>query len=408
MTRNRASRTATRTAALALGAVVAAPLLVGCVPNDPASSEAGGDGPVTLSVSSTADACDVSAAEAPSGNVVFSVKNDGDEVTEFYLLAEDGLRIVSEVENIGPGLTRDLVVVAKPGSYVTACKPGMVGDGIRADFTVTDSGADTAPTGELADQVDAAAVNYVAYVKDQTEQLLTGTEDFVAAYTAGDDDTARDLYAPVRLHWERIEPVAESFGDLDPSMDLREADLEAGQEWTGWHLLEKDLWAPEPADNGGEKYTPLTTAERADYAERLLSDTQELYDRTHAAEFADTIDAAAIGNGAKGLLDEVATGKVTGEEEIWSHTDLWDFQANVDGAKVGYDGLRDVVLAKDEALAGDLDERFETLQGLLDQYQEGDGFVAYTELTPDQVKELAAAVDALSEPLSQLTAAVVL
>ena len=44
--------------------------------------------------------------------------------------------IVGEVENIGPGLTRELSVTVASGAYVTACKPGMTGAGIRADFTV--------------------------------------------------------------------------------------------------------------------------------------------------------------------------------------------------------------------------------------------------------------------------------
>lgn len=401
----RSSRLAAPLAVLALALPLAA-----CVDNAPAApgGATGAAGPAAITVDSSADACALSAASAPSGNVVFKVTNSGNDVTEFYLLAEDGLRIISEVENIGPGLARDLVVVAKPGTYVAACKPGMVGDGIRHPFTVTDSGAVVAPSGELAEQIDAATTSYVAYVKDQTEQLLTGTQAFVDAYTTGDDDAARALYASTRLHWERIETVAESFGDLDPRMDLREADLAEGEEWTGWHLLEKDLWAPSPDANGGTVYTPLTTAQRADYAARLLADTTELNSRTHAPEFASTITADFIGNGAKGLLDEVATGKVTGEEEIWSHTDLWDFQANVDGACVAYEGLRDVVVAKDPALAEDLDARFDTLTGLLDAHRDGDGFVLYTALSTDEVKKLSVAVDALSEPLSRLTATVVL
>ena len=105
-----------------------------CTEND-SGSEGG-----AIKVRSTADACEVSAAEAPSGTVVFEVTNDGSEVTEFYLLGDDGLRVVGEVENIGPGLTRNLVVEVAPGNYFTACKPGMVGDGIRAPFMVTDSG----------------------------------------------------------------------------------------------------------------------------------------------------------------------------------------------------------------------------------------------------------------------------
>ncbi|GHG44540.1 lipoprotein [Flavimobilis marinus] len=401
---SRASRAVGPLAALALMTALA-----GCVDNAPAADSSGtAGGPAGLTVESTASACTLSASTAPSGNLVFTVTNAGSDVTEFYLLAEDGLRIVAEVENIGPGLSRDLVTVAKPGDYFTACKPGMVGDGIRAPFTVTDSGADVAPTGELADQITAATTGYVAYVKDQTEQLLTGTEAFVTAYKSGDDEAARDLYAPTRVHWERIEPVAESFGDLDPRMDLRQADLAEGEEWTGWHLLEKDLWQPTAAANGGEEYVPLTQEQRDTYADQLLADTRDLMDRTHSAEFAAEISADAIGNGAKGLLDEVATGKVTGEEEIWSHTDLWDFQANLDGARVAYDGLRDVTVVKDPALVEQLDTRFAELQGLLDQHRAGDGFVAYTELDTDEVKELSVAVDALSEPLSRLTAAVVL
>ncbi|WP_024285247.1 iron uptake system protein EfeO [Cellulomonas sp. KRMCY2] len=388
--------------AVALTALLVAGL-TGCVANDPAVA---GDGSTTLTVDSSATECLVSADAVPSGTVVFEVTNSGQEVTEFYLLAPDGLRIVSEVENIGPGITRDLVVTVPPGTYQTACKPGMVGAGIRADLTVTDSGIAIGPTGAVADQLAAASFAYLAYVRDQAGQLLTATQDVAALYVAGDDDAARAGYAPTRMHWERIEPVAESFGDLDPRMDLREADVEAGAQWTGWHVIEKDLWPPAPDADGGGVHVPLTTAEREHYADLLVADTQDLYDRVHDDGF--TLSADQIGNGAKSLLDEVATGKVTGEEEVWSHTDLWDFQANVDGAKVAFDGLREVVDAKDPALVETLDERFAHVQGLLDAQRVGDGFAFYTDLTTEEIRELAAAVDALGEPLSRLTAAVVL
>jgi iron uptake system component EfeO len=383
--------TALRLATAASG-VLGLLAVAGCTENVSTVGTAG-----SIAVKSTAAACEVATAQAPSGPVVFTVTNSGDQVTEFYLLGEDGLRIVAEVENIGPGLTRDLVVQAAPGSYFTACKPGMVGDGIRAAFTVTDSGADLTPQGPLAEQITAATTAYAAYVRDQSEQLVADTDEFVAAYLASDDDLARSLYASTRMHWERIEPVAESFGDLDPKLDLREADLEDGQEWTGWHRIEKDLWPP--AD-----YTAMTQAERATIAALLVADTAELNSRVRDMTFT----ADQLGNGAKELLDEVATGKVTGEEEFWSHTDLWDFQANVHGARVMFDSLAPVVEQKDAALAEKLETRFTELQNLLDQYRRGGGFVLYTDLTAAQVKELAAAVDALGEPLSNLTATVVL
>ena len=113
-------------------------------------------------------------------------------------------------------------------------------------------------------------------------------------------------------------------------------------------------------------------------------------------------------NGAIGLLDEVATGKVTGEEEFWSHTDLWDFQANIDGAKVLYAGVRDILLEEDADLAAELDTEFDALQVLLDAERVGDGFTLYTELTPAEIKAFADQVNALGEPLNQLTATLVL
>lgn len=363
----------------------------GCASNN--TSDASG----VLSVQSTADGCEVSSTEAPSGNVVFEVRNDGTEVTEFYLLAADGLRIIGEVENVGPGITRNLVVQVAPGSYITACKPGMIGDGIRAPFTVTNSGVPVA-SGEVTDLLATASDQYRLYVRDQVAQLVDMTQQFADLYRSGSDDAARALYADARMNWERIEPVAESFGDLDPRLDRREADLEPGQQWTGWHAIEKDLWPPD------ESYTARSEEERAALASQLIADTEDLSQRVQDL----TYDATQLGNGAKELLDEVATGKVTGEEEIWSHTDLWDFQANVDGARIAFEALEPALRIANTDLADTLTERFAALQATLDGHRTADGFSLYTDLTAEQVKELADAVDALSEPLAELTAAVVL
>ena len=371
--------------------------LTGCVANTPTTNA----GHTALTVDSSADACTVSAAEVPAGNTRFTVTNSGDQVTEFYLLGDDGLRIVGEVENIGPGLSRDLVVQLPAGSYFTACKPGMVGDGIgKTPFTVTKTQAAAPADVDLAAQIDTANVNYASYVKDQVDQLVTGTAAFTAAYVAGDDDGARSLYAGTRAHWERVETIAESFGDLDPKLDLREADLEEGQEWTGWHAIEKDLW-PADAEAG---FVAYPVEKRAHLADLLVADTAKLHAKVQDLTFT----LAQQTNGAIGLLDEVATGKVTGEEEAWSHTDLWDFQANVDGAKVLYAGVREMVIEKDATLAAKLDTEFASLQALLDAQRVGDGFALYTALTPAEIRALSDQVNALGEPLNQLTATLVL
>ena len=114
-----------------------------------------------------------------------------------------------------------------------------------------------------------------------------------------------------------------------------------------------------------------------------------------------------IANGSRGLLDEVATGKITGEEEYWSRTDLWDFQANIEGAFVAFEGLRPLLKEKNPSLDSQIAAKFAAVQALLDAQREGEGFTTYDKLTKAEIKELSDAVNALSEPVSKLAAAVV-
>ena len=327
---NTLSRSLTLVAATAVGSLV----LAGCVAR---ADQAAGD---ALTVTSTDDSCEISSASSASGTLNFAVTNAGSETTEFYLLASDGLRIVGEVENIAPGASRTLTVLAQPGDYYTLCKPGMIGDGVgRAAFAVTGEAVEVdAQDAELKQQ---AVDLYAAFVKDQVGQLVPAVDDFVAAYVAGDDDTARAMFPQVRAYYERIEPVAEALGDLDPRIDFREVDAVAdGIDWTGFHRIEKDLWVPatDALNSDGvtlawQDWAPSTPEQRADFGDLLIADVQELYDYVHGQEFVDTLESqgiAGVSNGAIALLDEVATGKISGEEDWWSGTDLYDFAANVD------------------------------------------------------------------------------
>ena len=65
-------------------ALLAVPLLAACTDNTAAGSSTGdsGDGRA-LSVAASDTACALSAGTAPSGNLSFTVKNDGAQVTEF-------------------------------------------------------------------------------------------------------------------------------------------------------------------------------------------------------------------------------------------------------------------------------------------------------------------------------------
>jgi iron uptake system component EfeO len=381
---------------LPVAVLATVPFLAACTSNAAdTSGPAGAGGPIT--VTSSDSSCEVSAQSAPAGNLTFNVSNSGSKVTEFYLYSSDGKRIIGEVENIGPGLEGKLIVTADQGSYQTSCRPGMAGTGIRADFTVTEP-----PKGSKAPSKDAVLISraqnrYRVWVQHQADLLVAQTQRFVTAYQAGHDDLARRLYPQARYHWESIETVAESFGNLDPNTDARDPDLSKGQKWTGWHRIEKDLWPQRAKD-----YTQLTMKQRQFYGDDLLKNVTTVRDRIRSLTF--TTDQ--IANGSSGLMEEVATGKVTGEEEYWSHTDLWDFAANVKGAEVAFEDVKPILEKRDPALAKTLTQRFAEIDRLLAQQKVGNGYRLYTDLSKAEIRRLADAVNGLSEPLSHLTAAV--
>lgn len=392
-------------------AVLTALTLTSCV----AKADVAGSG--ALAVTSTDSACELSAASAASGTLRFDVTNSASDVTEFYLLASDGLRIVGEVENIAPGTSRTLTVLAQPGEYVTVCKPGMVGEGIgRAGFSVT--GEAVAATGDEAEQKEHAVSLYAAFVKDQVERLIPAVDGLVAAYESGDDETARALFPTTRAFYERIEPVAESLGDLDPRLDYREVDAAAeGLDWTGFHRIEKDLWVPAAdalnSDDAPawQNWAPSTPAERSAFGDRLIADIAELGDYVHSDEFAQALSdqgIAGISNGAIGLLDEVATGKITGEEDWWSGTDLWDFAANVEGSKMAFSLVQEFAAGSGgAAMTDDIQRGYDDLEAALARHGSLDaGFVDYRALTDADKRELTDLLNALAEPLSQLTATI--
>lgn len=248
-------------------------------------------------------------------------------------------------------------------------------------------------------QVAKATAAYTEYIQDELAGLTAQTTEFVTALKAGNDDEARAIYPNARARWERVEPIAAEFGDLDPAIDAREAGLQEGEEWTGWHRLEKDLW-PARAQNMTPHYTPLTDAQQAELADKLLADTKTIQKQGDELK----ITATDIVEGSQGLLEEIAGGKVTGEEEYWSRTDLWDFQANLDGAWKGFELLEPVIKGRDPKLADKIQYQFGAVQGLLDATKKGDEFVTYDKLTKQQVKAMSDAVNALGESLAEVSA----
>ncbi|ADP81011.1 iron uptake system protein EfeO [Pseudofrankia inefficax] len=381
---------------LACPAVAAATLIAGCSSSGPSSSSGtsgASGGPVTVQAGDKN--CQVARVSLPAGRHTFEITNTASQVTEVYVYAT-GDRIMGEVENIGPATKRNLIVDLPAGAYQVACKPGMVGNGIRTPLTVTGAAA---PAQSLDQNLRTAVTSYRTYVETETKALVDTTATFVAAVDAGDLAKAKETYPTARLHYERIEPIAESFGDLDPLIDMRADDVTPDSPFVGFHAIEQQLFEKNSVD--GAK--PLTAA--------LTTNVGKLNTLVATVDFTPLIMA----NGAKSLLDEVAKSKVTGEEERYSRIDLVDFAGNVDGAKYVYTTLRPALQEKKPELVTTLDQRFPALISLLGThlgkpgdagYIAGSPYVSYDSLTPEQVRALAVEVDAISEPLGQLAGAV--
>ncbi len=232
--------------------------------------------------------------------------------------------------------------------------------------------------------------DYKIYVTEKVDQLAVETAKFTDAIKKGDLATAKKLYAPTRVHYEAIEPIAELFSDLDASIDSRVDDHEAGvkaEDFTGFHRLEYSL------------YSENTTKGLDALADGLLKDVKDLQNRI--AEL--TFPPEKVVGGAAALLEEVAATKVSGEEDRYSHTDLYDFQGNIDGAKKIVDLFRPQIEGQDKAFAAKVDKNFATVDKILAKYRTQDGgFQTYDKVKENDRKALIGPVNTLAEDLSTL------
>lgn len=236
----------------------------------------------------------------------------------------------------------------------------------------------------------APIADYKIWVGQETQALLAKTQGFVDAIKAGELDKARALYAPARMHYERIEPIAELFSDLDKSIDVRADDFEkkeADPAFTGFHRLEYGLFAKN------------STAGLAPLADRLIADIKALEGRIKSL----TVPPEKVVGGAAALIEEVAKTKISGEEDRYSRTDLWDFKANVEGARKIHELLRPLTTQENLKLVKRIDANFAKVDKLLETYAApGGGFVSYDKVTKKHRNAMRGPVNALAEDLSKL------
>jgi iron uptake system component EfeO len=337
---------------------------------------------VAIAVTNTG--CEPKTLTVSAGKNTFLITNNSDKPLEWEIL--DGVKVLDERENIAPGFKQKLTTDLEAGQYDMGC-------GLRSNpkgqLTVQESGTTQAKVPAPSELVGPIA-EYKVYILQEIEQLVVKNKQFTDAVIAGDLTKAKDLYAPTRVHWERAEPIAELFADLDGSMDAREDDFAKKTDdpnFTGFHRLELILF--EKGTTDGAK----------PYAEKLMADTLDLQKRIKEL----TIEPKNMVGGAAVLIEEVAATKISGEEDRYSHTDLWDFQANIDGSQKIVDLLRPLLKKANAPLLADIDQQFGTVNQTLQKYATPNGgFVTYDKLTDGDRKNLQASITSLAEDLAKL------
>ena len=377
-----------RGAAMAAIAAAAALAAAGCSgsPGGSAPAASGPGKPSTVSIDLTPQGCVPRPAKIPAGQVQFTVTNkDADAVSEAELRTFDLAKILGEQENLTPGLSGGFSLDIQPGSYKINC-PGAAQP--HATFTV--SGKSAGPAWQSNAQLSAAVRGYSRYIDQNAASLVTRTREFCAAIRSGKLSRARLLYPQARVYYERIEPVAEIWGNLDTQIDGRwENPVTVKSQFIGFHRIEQLLWQ----DN--------TLAGAPAQCSGLVRHEQQLLTLVRGAQY----NPLEMASGATDLINEAATSKISGEEERYSNTDLPDFQANVDGAmevvrllrpylQHSGTGLLTTIQRRDAAIGTQL-ARLEASPGY-----DGTGYTEYSAVGNGQRRQLSAAVNALAEALS--------
>ena len=353
---------------------------------------------ITLANDGSKDVCTLDHTSAPAGPITFTVKNvSSTGITEVELQSDE--RIIGEKENLAPGLKPVSFTVTLGGGKYTVYCPGA--DKQNVAFTVTGKAA-KAKTGTVQTLLAQGGKEYATYVDDQMAGLVQGVGTLKTAVDSGDVAAAKVAYGQARPFYERIESDVEGFtlpgtkpndnaGNLDYLIDMRASNLDPSVGWHGFHAIERDLW-----QNGA------ITASTKQLATQLQANVDTLADLAKTLQY----KPEDLANGAASLLEEVQSSKIKGEEEAYSHTDLVDFAANVEGAQQAFEYLRPGLTKIDSGLTAQINTQFTRVNTLLDTYRDPSaigGYVTYTAaLRASDANTLSQAVQALQDPLSRL------
>lgn len=352
---------------------------------------------ITMKNDGSGDTCTASTTKVNAGAVTFTVKNESATgIIEFELLQDQ--RIVGEKENLAPGLKPvSFTVTLDGGKYQLYC-PGASKE--LQDFTVTGKAKKT--SNSTTALLDEGAKGYGEYVQGRLSDLLDGSKKLQASIDAGNLEQAKKDYADTRQFYEKIESDVDSFvkpgakatdnsGNLDYLIDMRASNIDDAVGWHGFHAIERDLW------QGGQ-----ITDDTKKLAAELTENVQSLKDLSKDIEY----KPEDLANGAAGLLEEVQSNKISGEEEAYSHIDLTDLASNVEGARQAFAYLKPGLEKIDADLVKDIETQFKNVDSVMAEYRDANalgGYKTYDDALKSQAgNKISQAVQALQDRLSKL------
>jgi iron uptake system component EfeO len=400
-------RLARRLGAVVATTAVAAIVLSACASGTSAGTQpkdtaavSGGASQVHVTMKSTGgkDVCDLDSSTAKAGPVTFTVKNaSSTAITEIELQSDQ--RILGEKENLAPGLSPVSFTVTLPGGKYQVYCPGA--DKQLQTFTVTGKRASTS-NDSVQSALKSGITGYSAYVTQEVNNMVAGVAALNTAVQSGDVAAAQKAYAEARPYYERIESDVDGFvlpgfsatdnaGNLDYLIDMRESNLDPAVGWHGFHAIERDLFQ-----------NNAITATTKGYASELVTNVGKLDTLSKKL----TYKPEDLANGASDLLEEVQTSKISGEEEEYSHIDLVDFAANIEGAQQAFAYLQNGLKLIDPTLTKNITAEFASVNTLLDKYKDPTAIGGYIRYTPEvkaqDAATLSTAVEALHEDLAQI------
>ncbi len=342
----------------------------------------------TLTVTIGDATCDPNEITVPAGPTSFEIVNKSSRTVEWEIL--DGVYVVEERENITPGLSRTMTVKLLPGDYEITC--GLLSNP-RGKLHVTPSAASDA---EAAKPSMVAFIGplaeYKVFLVLETNALVAATQSFTDAVKAGDVELAKTLYEPARLSYKHIEPVADRFADLDTAINARAvyfAKQEEDPAFSGFHRLEYGLFAKH------------STEGLAPFADKLLADVIALQQRVRELQ----VPPETLAASAARVLNKAADSAAAGDEDRYGHTDLADFQANVEGSRKIVTLLRPLTEKANPDLAKSLDMQFDATLSKLASFEQQDQYPSYDRLSGADRTAIADQLRALAAEIAKLNAA---